>query len=889
MDGATEAGLRPPDDDPLRERVERFRASLRTNASADLDSFLPQPGDPLRRAVLEALVKIDLEQRWRRREVMTLEQYAERYLELAAGGNWSPDLLYEEYRVRHQYGDCPSLASYHKRFPNQFEQLRRLVAANPVGTLLASSPPPRQSGRAAVPPPAPTSVTPEVPSDTPVPSASAAAPGPAPAPPPAPPQPPPGLQTPTPGPPPNSDYRLEKLIGRGGFGEVWRALAPGGLAVAVKIIDRPADHEARVREERALDVIKQLRHHFLIQTHAYWPAADRLFIVMDLAEGSLRDRLVECRRAGQRGVPHDELLRYFHEAAEALDYLHTKGVLHRDIKPDNLLVIEGHTRLADFGLARSQAQLLVSVSGSGTPAYMAPEMWRGHAGPPSDQYSLAYSYAELRLGRRPFTSSDYAAVMFDHLEHIPDLGDLPQPEKDVLLKALAKKPAQRYATCTEFARALEAAAAQTPPVPNTMQHAERAVQTSPGTPTLMDGESRPRTESEAAPVRRSTTDLLPSEAAPGPTTRKPRRRVLAALLLLLVPAGAAAAVGGMIYLARHPRGRAALTLEVPDRLTVPRGQPTALRVGLRRQNFTGPLKLHFRAPPGIDAPDVEAGAGQAEVSATLTATETAPEQAELKVDAAGEGVGETATVALVIPPGSPPRLPHRARPVGNETVKDFTGTQLYKKIVVETPGVPPVQVPFVLIPQQTAADLPSYYMMKHKVSNALVAAWRRENRPEDPRQPPAGAGADWSRLPAVGMKWHEAKELARWLGGVLPSPQQWDNAAALDKRPSPTNAAVGRRDSGPRPVDEFGDDLSPLGVADLLGNGTEFTSAPPIKEQGSAGRSLVILRGQRWTAPGPLTLQALQEQQQKPDKFAQVQYEDSPSPFTGLRVVLEPP
>ncbi len=86
---------------------------------------------------------------------------------------------------------------------------------------------------------------------------------------------------------------------------------------------------------------------------------------------------------------------------------------------------------------------------------MAPEVWRGHATRQSDQYSLAFAYAELRLGHRTFSSTDYVGVMTDHLEKAPDLEGLPEPEQQVLFKALAKKPDDRYRTCTEFVQALE--------------------------------------------------------------------------------------------------------------------------------------------------------------------------------------------------------------------------------------------------------------------------------------------------------------------------------------------------------------------------------------------------------------------------------------------------
>ena len=88
------------------------------------------------------------------------------------------------------------------------------------------------------------------------------------------------------------------------------------------------------------------------------------------------------------------------QVAEATEALHRAGVLHRDIKPDNILLVGGHVRLSDFSLPFRGDQELVSASVWGAPAYMAPEVWRGNAGPSSDQYSLACTYAELRLGRR---------------------------------------------------------------------------------------------------------------------------------------------------------------------------------------------------------------------------------------------------------------------------------------------------------------------------------------------------------------------------------------------------------------------------------------------------------------------------------------------------------
>jgi hypothetical protein len=168
------------------------------------------------------------------------------------------------------------------------------------------------------------------------------------------------------------------------------------------------------------------------------------------------------------------LIPLFEQAGEALDYLHSENVSHRDIKPENILIQKGYAKVADFGLARPHKHTLTIAGGTvGTPAYMAPEMWKEKVSLQSDQYSLAATYVRARLGRTLFSASSLVDMANCHLHETPDLAPLPSAEQHVLLKALAKNPDHRYASCLEFAQALRDAVFPPPEPPAPTETVER--------------------------------------------------------------------------------------------------------------------------------------------------------------------------------------------------------------------------------------------------------------------------------------------------------------------------------------------------------------------------------------------------------------------------------
>jgi len=249
-------------------------------------------------------------------------------------------------------------------------------------------------------------------------------------------------------------YKLEKPLGRGGVGEVWKATGRSGRLVAIKFVQ--LNTKMGDAELRALEKIKSLSHINLLSIIDTWENASQLVIVMELAERSLHQRLLQCQEQQLHGIPIDELKQYMTGVAAAIDYLNSHSIQHRDIKPHNLLLFNGGVKVADYGLLRELKDNLASHSGSMTPHYAPPEFYDHKTLDKSDQYSLAVTYCELRGGRLPFAGSP-SQVMKAKECGSPDLNMLSVNERPVVEKALSKFPADRWQNCKIFVEELRKA------------------------------------------------------------------------------------------------------------------------------------------------------------------------------------------------------------------------------------------------------------------------------------------------------------------------------------------------------------------------------------------------------------------------------------------------
>ncbi|GAB7068098.1 serine/threonine protein kinase [Mycobacterium hodleri] len=264
-------------------------------------------------------------------------------------------------------------------------------------------------------------------------------------------------------------YEIIALLGSGGMGRVYLAQHPRlPRRDALKLLPSAwsADTEYRARFNREADLASTLWHPNVVGVHDRGEADGQLWISMDYVDGLDASRLIAERHPA--GMPADDVARIVTAVASALDGAHKRGLLHRDVKPANIMLThlddDGEQRilLTDFGIARDineSDDVSASTTAIGTVAYCAPEQLSGdEVGPRADQYALAATAYQLLTGEPLFPSSDPAEVIHDHLNSKPPTLASKRPElaalDPVLTVALSKRPESRFARCADFARAL---------------------------------------------------------------------------------------------------------------------------------------------------------------------------------------------------------------------------------------------------------------------------------------------------------------------------------------------------------------------------------------------------------------------------------------------------
>jgi serine/threonine-protein kinase len=272
----------------------------------------------------------------------------------------------------------------------------------------------------------------------------------------------------TPTPPDNllgktlGQFAILEEIGRGGMATVYKSRQLSmNRVVAVKVLPPHFLHDPSFYErfEREVAVITELEHPHILPIIDYGQAEGVPYIAMRYLGGGSLEQVI------RRGLPPlDQLEKPLRQIAQALDFAHRQGVIHRDLKPGNIMLDEhGNAYLSDFGIARVLGSNLTGSMIVGTPAYMSPEQANGMPiDGRSDIYALGVVLFEMLTGREPYQAETPMAILLKHInEPMPPVsdyrGDVPRPVEDVIAKATAKNPDDRYPSATEMVEALAAA------------------------------------------------------------------------------------------------------------------------------------------------------------------------------------------------------------------------------------------------------------------------------------------------------------------------------------------------------------------------------------------------------------------------------------------------
>lgn len=256
---------------------------------------------------------------------------------------------------------------------------------------------------------------------------------------------------------PLEGYTIKRGVGKGGFGEVYFAVSDGGKEVALKLLRGDSGVELR-----GIAHCINLKHQNLVSV--YDLKADpqgNQWVVMEYVSGEPLHQVLERH---PNGLPLDLAREWFLALARAVGYLHDHGIVHRDLKPANIFLEDGLIKVGDYGLCKSisASQRTPQTQSVGTVHYMAPEISTGNYNKQIDMYACGVLLYEMLTGKLPFEGESPGEVLMKHLTSAPDLSLLPLDYRNIVAKALAKDPGQRYTSMAEFAQTVETMAKPSP-------------------------------------------------------------------------------------------------------------------------------------------------------------------------------------------------------------------------------------------------------------------------------------------------------------------------------------------------------------------------------------------------------------------------------------------
>ena len=617
-------------------------------------------------------------------------------------------------------------------------------------------------------------------------------------------------------------YRLINEIGKGGMAIVWKAYhAAMDRYVAIKMLPyqfaQREEFLARFRQEA--HVIAKLEHPHILPVYDYGESEDMPYLVMRLLEaGTLTERIM----AGS--LPLTEIDRIFTQLAEALEYAHEKGVIHRDVKPSNaMLDSRGEIFLTDFGIAKiaeSAVQLTATGTITGTPEYMSPEQAQGmKIDQRTDIYSLGVVLYEMLTGQVPYHAETPIAVILMKIQNpLPPPSvvnpDIPDPLESVLLKALTKEPQDRFASMGDFLAAWKKALALCTPTQKVQQEA------------ILSGERQGKVAGVPAGIGERA--VKPEKTPPMPTKRGafPWAWAFGGAGLLVLFCGM---LFGSVALIRLVTKKPVPTTTLYVLAAAPK--PTDTAEVLSTDTPLGEVTLPTETPAVESLPPTW--------TASPLPTYTPMPSDTPRPTGLPAQVKDSQGVSMVMVPGGSFQMGSDLGEIMQYCPQWNQGGQCLDEKYSDEAGV-----------HQVLLD--AFYIDQFEVTNKAYAQCVQANE----CQPPADISSsthdnyygnpEFDRYPVIHVTWNEAKKYCNWRGGRLPTEAEWEKAARgpdqwlfpwgndfvglkanlcdVNCQGSHTNKDLNDGYADIAPVGAFAEGKSPYGAFDMAGNVWEWVA-----------------------------------------------------------------